>query len=406
MLQTLIFAQRNLWRHRRRTLAGLGAIAFGIAALVMATGFIDWIFWAMRETAIESRLGHIQVTRPGYIKEGAADPLRYLLPNDHPLLDALKTDPQVRVVAPRLAFSGLASHGDATVSFLGEGVDADAEKLASKSLITFRGVPLKSDDPKSFLLGRGLATSIGVEPGDGLVLLVNTPGGGFNAVEGNVGGLFFTPTKAYDDLTLRLPIATTRQLLRVEGSHTWVVVLKETEDTAAVLERLRQEFGGEDFEFVPWYELADFYNKTVALFSRQMGVVWVIIAVIIVLSISNMLTMTALERTGEIGTQLALGDRRRKILVLLLAEGALLGVVGGAAGAVAGGIGGVIVSNIGIPMPPPPGMDVGFTGEILITPALLLQGWTLGAATATLAAFYPAWQASRISIIEGLRYNR
>lgn len=406
MLQILVFAQRNLWRHKRRTLAGVSAIAFGVTALMLATGFIDWIFWALREAAIRTQLGHIQVVRPGYLERGAADPERYLLPTDHPLLARLQADPQVRAVAPRLAFSGLASRGDITVSFLGEGVDPQAEKLASKFVITFRGTPLSNDQPKSFLLGRGLASAIGVAPRDALVLLVNTPGGGFNAVEGSVGGLFFTPTKAYDDLTLRLPIDTARQLLRTEGAHRWVVVLKYTEDTSAALARLRAEFGGKEFEFVPWYDQADFYNKTVALFSRQVGVVWVIIAVIILLSISNMLTMTVLERTGEIGTQLALGDRRKKVLVVLLTEGALLGIVGGAVGAALGGLGAMIISDIGIPMPPPPGMDVGFTGEIRITPVLLLQGWALGAVTATLAAIYPAWQASRVSIIDGLRYNR
>jgi putative ABC transport system permease protein len=84
-------------------------------------------------------------------------------------------------------------------------------------------------------------------------------------------------------------------------------------------------------EFVPWYERADFYNKTVALFSQQMNVLRAIIGVIIVLSISNMLVMNVLERTGEIGTLLAVGFKRKKIMQQFAMEGLLLGLIGGTA---------------------------------------------------------------------------
>src|SRR3569832_2682808 len=77
---------RNLFRHRARTMSALTAIVFGVIALVIASGFIDWIYWAMRESAIESRLGHILVMKPGYLERGAADPYRYLLPERSPVL--------------------------------------------------------------------------------------------------------------------------------------------------------------------------------------------------------------------------------------------------------------------------------------------------------------------------------
>ncbi len=58
-----------------------------------------------------------------------------------------------------------------------------------------------------------------------------------------------------------------------------------------------------------------------ALFSQQMNVLRLIIGCIIVLSISNMLVMNVLERTGEIGTLLAIGFKRNKILRLFAIEG-------------------------------------------------------------------------------------
>ena len=83
-----------------------------------------------------------------------------------------------------------------------------------------------------------------------------------------------------------------------------------------------------EFAVVPWYELADAYNKTVSLFSKQVEVVRVIIAAIIVLSITNTMMMSVMERTGEIGMSMALGVTRRGILALFVSEGLWLGVFG------------------------------------------------------------------------------
>ena len=53
-------ALRNVFRHRRRTLVALAAIGFGVIALILASGFIEWIFWAMREGQFEDLDGAAQ----------------------------------------------------------------------------------------------------------------------------------------------------------------------------------------------------------------------------------------------------------------------------------------------------------------------------------------------------------
>src|SRR6185295_19881882 len=40
---------RDLARSRRRAASAASAAAFGVAALILAAGFIDWIFLAMRD---------------------------------------------------------------------------------------------------------------------------------------------------------------------------------------------------------------------------------------------------------------------------------------------------------------------------------------------------------------------
>jgi len=399
-------AFRNVTRQYRRSLFGISAVTFGILALTLAGGFIEWIFWATREGTIKNGLGHIHVMRPGYLEGGQADPLNYLLPQDSPVREAIGRFPMVRMSAPRLAFKGLISHREATISFIGEGVNPEQEREVSRSLTIPAGQNLSSDDPKGILLGRGLADNLGVMVGEKVVLLATTQRGGINAVECTVRGLFNTVSKAYDDSALRVPLPVAQQLLRVSGSHRWILVLEDTEYTTQTVLALREQFRDSGLEFVPWYDLADFYHKVVALLSMQIGVINFIIAIIIILSISNMMMMNVLERTAEIGTCLAIGRGRRQILRQFVYEGLTIGLIGGTLGVLLGWSLATLISWVGIPMPPPPGMSQGYSGEILFTGRLALQAFLLALGTTVLASFYPAWKASRMEIVDALRHNR
>lgn len=406
MSWVLQLAFRNLYRQRRRTGLALLAVAFGVIALVLAGGFIEWGLWFGRDSTIHSQLGHMQVVKRGYFENGIADPFDYLLPREPKELEQIRALDAVEVVGPRLSLSGLVSLGDATISFIGEGVDPDAETNLSRSLTIRAGENLAADDAKGIILGRGLAANLDAHVGDSIVLLATTARGSTNAVEVHVRGVFSTVTKAYDDAALRMPIDIARRLLRVEGAHAWVVLLKETELTSSVAGEIREISSGGGYEMKEWREMADFYNKTETLLIKQFGIVKAIIGLIIILSISNTMMMAVLERTGEIGTIMAMGIRRRGVLQLFLAEGLVIGVVGSALGLVVGyGLGGVI-SYFGIPMPPAPGMADVYTARIMITKSLAIESFCLASLTTLFASCYPAWKAGRMIVVDALRTNR
>ena len=399
-------AMRNLRRNTRRTLVATLTVAFGVVAYLLAGGFITWIFEQMREGTIHSQLGHIQIVRPGYFEKGIADPYAFLLPEHAPEQDLVEKVSGFTSLAPRLSLSGLISHGDTTVAFLGDGVDPVREKPVSSSVRILSGRDLADASEKAVLLGDGLARSLGVKAGDVVVLLATASNGSPSAVEVNVAGTFATTAKEYDDSALRLPIQVARKLMRVRGATSWVVLLDKTERTEVSAGYLSKVLPAEGFEVVPWSALADFYNKTVVLFSRQISVVKLIIGLIIVLTISNTQMMSVLERTTEIGTSLAIGLRRNTVMRLFVAEGALIGLVGGVLGCILGYVLALTISAIGIPMPPPPGMATGFVGEILVTPTLALDALVLALVTTFLASLAPAWKASRMIIVDALRYNQ
>jgi putative ABC transport system permease protein len=362
----------------------------------------------MREATVYSKLGHIQIAKAGYFSQAQEEPSAFIIPADARKLAQISSTPQVRLVTTRLAFNGLASHAETTTSFVGEGVEPENEQSVSHLLHIIKGENLSSKDPKGIILGQGLASSLGVNVGDSVILLVTLSSGGINAIEGHVRGLFFTVSKEFDDSALRIPIPLAQELLRVSGAHTWIVLLDSTEETNNVLAQLKNRIqtGKGALEIKSWNELADFYNKTVTLFSRQMTVVQLIIALIIILSIANTMTMSVIERTGEIGTLMALGNKNKQIMRLFVTEGLILGVFGGITGVMVGYALARAISYLGIPMPPAPGMTTGFTGQIRVTLWLASQALIIAIITSLLASLYPAWKASRLNIVDALRHNR
>lgn len=406
LVQSVKLALWSVTRHRRRTAVALLSVAFGVMALILAGGFIEWIFWATREFTVQTGLGHIRVARQGFQESGAADLDRYLMPADSPIARELRQMPGVKTVAPRFSFSGLASYNDATLSFFGEGVDPESEATFAEVALITSGKQLTPGDPKGILLGQGLAANLGVTPGDGVVLVANTPKGGINAVEAEVRGTFATVSKAYDDSAMRVPLPLANQLARTTGVHQWVIVLHDTERTPSLVAELQAKYAGSGLEVVPWYALADFYHKVVDLLSKQMGVIKLIIALIIVLTITNSMMMGVMERTSEIGTAMALGTRERGILLQFIVEGVLLGILGGLLGIVLGAVLAPVISSIGIPMPPPPGQTRSYLGQIILTPAAVMGAFAIAVGTALAAAIYPARKASRTRIVDALRHNR
>jgi putative ABC transport system permease protein len=75
-----------------------------------------------------------------------------------------------------------------------------------------------------------------------------------------------------------------------------------------------------------------------------------------------------------------------------------LGVLGGALLA-------LLISHVGIPMPPPPNADLGYTARIRLTPSGTAAAFAVGLLATIAAAVPPALRVSRMSVAQQLRHN-
>lgn len=398
-------ALRNLFRQKLRTGITLSAIVFGVVGVILAGGFVADMFLQLGEATIHTQSGHLQVAKAGYFDEGLAAADKYRLADVDALRSLLSRRPEVEDVMARVDFAGLVGNGKSDWPVAGQGVEAGKEAKLGTHLRIVEGRMLTDADRYGIMLGHGVAEVLGLRPGDTVNLLVNTAEGALNTLEFEVVGVFETVSRDFDARAIRIPLPAALDLLAAPGINTLVVSLRSTQATDRVADALRGEVAARGVEVRTWSELSDFYDKTVKLYRTQFGVLQIIILAMVLLSVANTVNMSVFERIGEFGTMMALGNRPRDIVTLVLTESTMLGLAGSALGVLVGIAIALGVSVMGIPMPPPPNANVGYSAMIQVVPQVVALAALLGIAAAFTAAIWPAVRASRIPVVDALRAN-
>jgi putative ABC transport system permease protein len=308
-------------------------------------------------------------------------------------------------VTRRREFSGMIAAGDRFVAFVGIGVEPEHEAEFSRHVTLRAGEGLASADPYGMLCGLGLAQRFAGDPGAVVTLMSYTETGALNAVDVRLRGVFEGGMKAYDDWTLKLPLSTANELLLDDRTEMILVLLDDTEAVPEVRRRIEALLGehGLEVETRTWRDLALFHNQTVSLFSRELDVITLIVATIVVLGIANTIGMSILERRVELATLRAVGVGRRAVAGLLLTEALLTGLIGGMLGLALGAGIAAAVSAVGIPFPSPPGSTRPFLGGVDFVPGVAALAFGLSVASTLVAALLPVWRATRGAIADALR---
>jgi len=398
-------ALRNIFRQKIHTLMTLAAIISGVAGIILAGGWVHDIYTQLGEALIHSQSGHLQVYRQGYFAAGSRSPEKYLIDAPDTIRQKITGETGVAQVMARLNFSGLINNGKSDLPIIGEGMQPDLEAALGSSIRIVAGRQLADRDTFGILLGKGVAQALQLQPGDSVTLLVNTLDGALNSLDFEVTGIFQSFSNDYDARAVRIPLAAAQELLGTSGVNALVVSLQHTEETGAIAARLKQALASSGMEVKTWVELNDFYEKTVEMYKGQFGVLQIIILIMVLLSVANSVNMSIFERVGEFGTMMALGNRSSHVFWLVVSENCLLGVIGGSLGVGVGILLALIISAIGVTMPPPPNADLGYTAHIEIVPSVLLLALNTGFIATVLAAILPARHVSHIPVVDALRQN-
>jgi putative ABC transport system permease protein len=146
----------------------------------------------------------------------------------------------------------------------------------------------------------------------------------------------------------------------------------------------------DDFNIMSMEELVSTLEETSGTLTLFLGAIAAIALLVGGIGVMNIMLVSVLERTREIGIRKALGARERDIWIQFLLEAAFLTFAGGIIGIVVGWLVSYFVDSMGL-------MTTVVTADIAILAVSVSVGIGL------FFGFYPAWNASRLNPIEALR---
>ena len=404
----LRIAWRNVWRQRRRTLLIAGAMGAMMALLVFYDGLIGGFEQAIYGNAIQLLGGNIQVHAPGYGDALGNKPLIPLADPDT-IVQAAESRPEVVAASKRIVTNGLATNreGAFAVSIIGIETEKEAKITPVAENIT-KGRYLDPDDGDLIVIGQGLAAAMSVDVGDRITMVGNSRNEQNRQRTMTVVGIYDVGVPSVEKAMIYMSLAEAQSLFGLNGQVTEIVVsLKQIGREAAVINAINGSVSG--YEVETWESSFPELKQTMDMKTGVMGYMGVFMLSIAAIGILNLLMMAVFERTREIGIVGALGLKPREIALLFLLEGTLIGVMGAALGAVLGATVNGIFSVVG--------MDYSqfaslteytalISGRIYtqLVPLKVLQHAVTVAVIATLAAVFPAIQASQREPAEALHY--
>ena len=163
--------------------------------------------------------------------------------------------------------------------------------------------------------------------------------------------------------------------------------------TAILRQRHRLAAGADDdFTIVDMTEVTQMITRVSSLMTVLLTVIASISLLVGGIGIMNIMLVSVTERTREIGLRMAVGARRRDILLQFLAEAVALAGVGGIIGIGLGVAAARTVAQVN-------------HWPVLVSASAILLALGFSAGVGIFFGFYPAWRAARMDPIESLRHE-
>lgn len=147
--------------------------------------------------------------------------------------------------------------------------------------------------------------------------------------------------------------------------------------------------------------------STIELFLAGIAAISLLVAGV---GIMNIMIVSLMERTREIGILKALGMKSRTVLAIFISEAMIVGLLGAVFGIGLGWILANVAASVftGGGFAAATGQGVasgGFAITPVLTPTLFLGAFGFGIAVSVIFAIYPAWRASKLKPVDALRYE-
>ncbi len=443
----LDIARNNLLASRRRTLF-LGSALFLVTLfftvlLALTAGITDSLVRAA--TSVSS--GHVNIG--GFYKSAPADSQNLVQNVAQLKKEAREVLPDVVNIVDRLRGWGTIVSDFGSIKNGINGIDYDEEKElfsvlqlakaseyqeapADPNLVKGNFADLKN--PGAIILFAAQAKKLKVDVGDTLTVRSTTVTGQVNTADVNVVAVA-RDLGLLSGFALFVPKQTMIELYRLKPDVSGVIqiYLKDMGRSVEAMNDLRAHFAkqgyaqfehdskpffikllqtvpGEDWtgaklDVTTWEDESSFLTQIITGLRAVTFALVMLLAIVIVIGISNTMTIAVRERTKEIGTLRAIGMRRSSVLALFMLEAVILGIV-------ATGLGGLVGAGLSLAVDAAHiHVDVEAMRVVLLSDTLHLvpRFGDVVAAVLSLtfvcgaAAFFPSLRAARIAPVTAMQ---
>jgi len=213
------------------------------------------------------------------------------------------------------------------------------------------------------------------------------------------------------DSNVYIPIDQAQTLFNTNESDLIIVKLKSSDQTVIdnATKAIKDAFSGE-VSVISATAILGIISSVFSIIELFLGGIAAISLIVAGVGIMNIMIVSLMERTREIGILKALGTKGRTVLLIFLCEAVIIGLMGGTIGV---GLGWVLANIVAVVFRGG-GVFMGNqanagTSGMSITPILTLPVFfgalAFGVGVSVIFALYPAWRASKLKPVDALRYE-
>jgi putative ABC transport system permease protein len=405
-LQTLKIALRALRTNKMRSFLTMLGIIIGIAAVIamMAVGSGASYVISQQIASIGSNIILVipGSTTSGGLRTGSGGSQSLTSDDARAIMNEC---PSVESAAPTVRSSGLVVYGNMNWSTIIMGASPELFEIREWGISNGRSISQQDVDgaTKVCLLGQTVAENLfgSADPIGKIVRIKKIPFTVIGVLDRkgqspqgtDQDDTIFVPLRTAQRNLVRSPFPNTVGALLIKARSENLLTKAEEEITSLLNQRHRISGAKEaDFSTRNLSEILAVAEKSSKAMSLLLGAVASISLVVGGIGIMNIMLVSVTERTREIGIRMAIGARKRDILLQFMIEAVLLTILGGVIGILLGAGGAAIVSRI-------------LSWPTLISTKSITVAFFFSAAVGIFFGFYPARKAAGLNPIEALRYE-
>ena len=403
------FISLNTW-------ISIGGVALGVMALIVVIAVMSGFGKDLRDKILGTN-SHIVVTN---ITRSGMD-------NFESVITKVMQSEGIKAAAPFILNQVMLTFGSKSSGVVVRGVDPEREAMVSdleKNLIQGEIGMLKRRKKNkagpghdNIILGKELSQKLGVQVGDAISMVSPasrlTPMGLIPKIKlFKVVGLFESGMFEYDSSLAFISIQSAQRFFSMKGKVSGIEIRVEDIDSADQIAELLQENLGFPYYVRDWMRMNKNLFSALRLEKIVMFIILILIILVAAFNIVSTLFMVVMEKTKEIAILKSMGASRTSIMKIFSFQGLIIGLLGTLIGCIGGftivpnlnEIVGFIENIFGITAFP---SDVYYLdklpSEIQYMDSFLIVVFSIF--ICFVSSLYPAWRASRLDPVDGLRYE-